>query len=546
MSDWINHENANHRMKVPNEDGNQISHIEHDASRNCPFCLVPAASPMHVASHLHRVASFALPRSGGDEDMQDGSKQSDQAEVRTRESQLSAVTLGNGSENECGNDISSSRAEHVSSFALEDLRKIGTGNHTELSNVHSFLGAVDTGSSIYSAILDAITDGGSQSKGQRGETPKHVPKEASDGNAEPPSRTGKDEGPREIPAPYDATDDALALRDALCHADVNTKTLIQALPCRTHAEILELRKRYNDYVKVKGKGVNVAKHIHLRLHNSTLGNACYATALGRWESESYWVSHYCTSSSYRRLLLESLSGRSNNEVRYIKKSFKDQQYDGLEEFINGKLKGGNFRTAVLLGLEGSRQSWNDPIDPELVASDVQALRSGLRQGDGDEMAMIHIIVRRSDPHLREVIRAYQKLYEQDVANEIIHKSQNAVVCFRVPAFLLFTNFPVQTELLVHILYGAMNRPVRDALLLHHALWKSRSDNERSILLISRLVRFHWEPQHLVKVKAQYHRRYDHPLEDAIAGEILPSSGGSEWGEFCIQLLRSSEMHAVKA
>lgn len=88
--------------------------------------------------------------------------------------------------------------------------------------------------------------------------------------------------------------------------------------------------------------------------------------------------------------------------------------------------------------------------------------------------------------------------------------------------------------------------MRDALLLHEALWESRSDSEWSILLISRLVRLHWEPQHLVNVKGQYHRRYDHPLEDAIAEQILSSSGGSEWGEFCIQLLRSSEMHAVKA
>ncbi|BCS25491.1 uncharacterized protein APUU_50202A [Aspergillus puulaauensis] len=536
MSDWINHENTNHRINGLNEDGTQMPHTEHDASRNCPFCLVPAASPMHVASHLHRVASFALPRSGGDEDMPDGSKQSDQAEVRTRESQLSEVTLSNGTGSESGNDLSRSDAEHVSSFSFKDLRKIGTGNDTELSNVHSFLGALDAGSSFDSAIFHTIPDDGSQSKGQSGEaTASDVPKEASDGNAEPPiddNRTGKDKGPGEIPAPYDATDDALALRDALGQADVNTKTLIQVLPHRTHAEILELRKRYKDYVKVHGKGVNIAKHINIKLNNSTLAKACYATAVGRWESESYWASHYCTNSSYHRLLIESLFGRSNSEIRYIKESFKGRRYDSyasLEKCMKGELKAGKFRTAVLLALKEGRQSENDPIDPELVTSDVQGLRSALRKGDGDAMAMIHIIVRRSDSHLREVLRAYKRLYEQNFPLEIVRKFQNVV-----------------GELLAHILNGAINRPMRDALLLHEALWDSPSDNEWSILLISRLVRLHWEPQHLVKVKAQYYRRYDHPLEDAIAGEILPSSVGSEWGEFCIQLLRSSEMHAVKA
>lgn len=441
MSDWINHENTNHRIKGPSEEGNQTLHIEHDASRNCPFCLVPAASPMHIASHLHRIASFALPRSGSDEDMQDGSNQSDQAEVRTRESQLSEVTLSNGTGSEYENDLSSSGAEHVSSFSLEDLRKVGTGNHTELSNVHSFLGGLDTGSSFESAIFDAITDDGRQSKGQSGETPEHVPKETSDGNAEPPidnHMTGKDGNPGDIPAPYDATDDALALRDALGQADVNTKTLIQVLPHRTHAEILELRKGYKNYVRIRGKGVNLAKHIHVKLHNSTLAKACYATAVGRWESESYWASHYhyCTNSAYHRLLIESLLGRSNSEIRYIKESFKARRYynyASLEKCMKGELKAGKFRTAVLLALEESRQSENDPIDPALVASDVQGLRSALRQGDGDAMAMVYIIVRRSDSHLREVLRAYERLYEQNFAREMIRKSQNVVVCFPCPS-----------------------------------------------------------------------------------------------------------------
>lgn len=88
--------------------------------------------------------------------------------------------------------------------------------------------------------------------------------------------------------------------------------------------------------------------------------------------------------------------------------------------------------------------------------------------------------------------------------------------------------------------------MRDALLLHQALRESRSGRERSELLISRLVRLHWEPRHLENVKVEFRRRYGERLEEAIAEEILPSSGGSEWGEFCIQLARSSKTHAAKS
>ncbi|KAL4781814.1 hypothetical protein BJX76DRAFT_349895 [Aspergillus varians] len=329
---------------------------------------------------------------------------------------------------------------------------------------------------------------------------------------------------------YDATEDALALRDALSHTrNIDTKILIQLLPHLTNHEMLDLRKEYKNHVKISGKGVNLAKHIRLKLGNSALGKVCYATALGRWESEAFWAnSYYQSGSSRRELLIESLFGRSNGEMREIKESFKDSRYhDSLEKCMKAELKADKFRTAVLLALEESRQSERDPIDPELVHRDVQALHAALVSRNGGETAMIYIVVRRSDSHLREVLRTYEKAYQRNFAREMIQKSQNLV-----------------GETLAHILNGAINRPMRDALLLHQALRESRTGKERSELLISRLVRLHWEPRHLENVKTEFRRRYGERLEEAIAEEILPSSGGAEWGEFCIQLAQSSRTHAA--
>ncbi|KAL4805551.1 hypothetical protein BDV18DRAFT_141255 [Aspergillus unguis] len=330
---------------------------------------------------------------------------------------------------------------------------------------------------------------------------------------------------------YDATDDALALRDALSHTrNIDTKTLIHVLPHLTNHEMLDLRKEYKKHVKIHGKGVNLAKHIRVKLGNSAIGKVCYATALGRWESEAFWANcYYQSGSSRRELLIESLFGRSNGELREIKESFRDSRYmDSLEKCMKAELKADKFRTAVLLALEESRQSERDPVDDELVHRDVQALHAALVSRNGGETAMIYIIVRRSDSHLREVMRAYEKMYGRNFAREMIQKSQNLV-----------------GETLAHILNGAINRPMRDALLLNQALRDSRSGRERSELLISRLVRLHWEPRHLENVKSEFRRRYGERLEEAIAEEILPTSGGSEWGEFCIQLAQSSRTHAAK-
>ncbi|KKK18480.1 hypothetical protein ARAM_001898 [Aspergillus rambellii] len=330
---------------------------------------------------------------------------------------------------------------------------------------------------------------------------------------------------------YDATPDALALKEALGHTrSIDNKTLIQLLPHLTSDEILALRKEYKNHVKIHGKGINLAKQIRVKLGNSSFGKVCYATALGRWESEAFWANcYYQSGTSRRELLIESLFGRSNGEIREIKDSFKDSRYlDSLDKCMKAELKADKFRTAVLLALEETRQSEREPIDPELVHRDVQALHAALVSRNGGETAMIYIIVRRSDAHLREVLRAYEKHYERNFARDMIQKSQNLV-----------------GETLAHILNGAINRPMRDALLLHQALRESRSGRERSELLISRLVRLHWEPRHFETVKTEYRRRYGERLEEAIAEEILPLAGGTEWGEFCIQLAQSSKTLAGK-
>ncbi|KAF9889797.1 hypothetical protein FE257_006887 [Aspergillus nanangensis] len=331
---------------------------------------------------------------------------------------------------------------------------------------------------------------------------------------------------------YDAAADATAMQEALSHSrTVDNKALVRVLPHLTSDEMLNLRKEYKNHVKLRGKGINLAKHLRVKLGTNAFGKVCYATALGRWESEAFWANcYYQSSTSRRELLIESLFGRPNEEVQAIKECFRDSRYaDSLEKCMKAELKADKFRTAVLMALEASRQSEREPIDPELVQRDVQDLHHALISRHGGETAMICIIVRRSDAHLREVLRTYEKVHNRNFARAMIAKSQNLV-----------------GETLAHILNGVINRPMRDALLLHQALRESQSGKERSELLISRLVRFHWEPLHLEQVKREFRRRYGERLEEAIAVEVLPTSGGTEWGEFCIELARSSKTLAGKA
>lgn len=231
---------------------------------------------------------------------------------------------------------------------------------------------------------------------------------------------------------YDAGPDAAAMQSALNHTrNIDSKPIIQILPRLTSDEILLLRQEYKTRVRMQGKGINLAKHLRLKLGSSSFGKVCYATALGRWESEAYWANcYYQAGTSRRELLIESLMGRSNAAIHEIKNSFRDTRYENsLERCMRAELRADKFRVAILLALEGQRQDDREPLDKRLVRDDVQDLHRAVVK-EGGETAMIHIIVLRSDSHLREVLRAYEDNYGHNFTRAMISKSRNLVVCIR--------------------------------------------------------------------------------------------------------------------
>lgn len=89
---------------------------------------------------------------------------------------------------------------------------------------------------------------------------------------------------------------------------------------------------------------------------------------------------------------------------------------------------------------------------------------------------------------------------------------------------------MQGELLAHILNGVINKPTRDALLIHHALTASKKDGLRRELLTSRLVRYHWDGKHMAEVKKAYLERYGKDMQEAVK-----DGTSGEWGQFCSEL-----------
>lgn len=238
----------------------------------------------------------------------------------------------------------------------------------------------------------------------------------------------------------DPEDDAQRLADALRGSKApKTEPLIEILPGLTHEQVMDLRAEYKRLVKTgpEKKGVNVAKHIRVRLKDEdpSLMKACYATALGKWESEAYWSSFWYQGDKTRReLLIESLMGRTNEEIRLIKESFNDKTYDNsITRMMRHELKEDKFKKAVLAVLDEERMEDEDrhgrelPVDHTLVEDDVHDLRKAVKAEKGGESAMISIVVKRSDNHLREILMVYNEVYGANFARDALRKSQSLVV-----------------------------------------------------------------------------------------------------------------------
>ena len=342
---------------------------------------------------------------------------------------------------------------------------------------------------------------------------------------------------------YDPSKDAHTLAECLRSRSPPSAPLLEILPSLTHAQILALRSEYKKHAKYAGQGINITKHIKMKLTTATsFGKICYVTALGRWEGEAYWANFwYQSGASRRELLIESLMGRTNEEVREIKAGFRDKRYgDSLEKCMRAELKADKFRTAVLLVLDEKRMEETPYVRGEQVRDDVRRLGDALASRSGGETAIIHIVVTRSDIHMREVLRLYEKTYAKNFAKEMLRKSTNLVVrqisspCSEsrsCPQTSLADELPhlhLQGETLAHILNGIINRPVRDALLLHQALTAEVS-KERIELLISRVIRYHWDRPHLEAIKREFRNRYGKELATVIA-----EGTKGDFGEFLVE------------
>ncbi|KAG0637762.1 hypothetical protein HOY80DRAFT_971175, partial [Tuber brumale] len=89
--------------------------------------------------------------------------------------------------------------------------------------------------------------------------------------------------------------------------------------------------------------------------------------------------------------------------------------------------------------------------------------------------MIEILVDRSDQWIKEMAGQHKATHQRDLAQVVIRHSKNLV-----------------GETLLHTINGAVDKPLRDAKLLAQTI-TALVEQDHGDLLISRMVRVHWNP-----------------------------------------------------
>ena len=224
---------------------------------------------------------------------------------------------------------------------------------------------------------------------------------------------------------------AETLASALKQRVSDLQVLTDILPPLSHEQVLKLRDAYKLRVRAQGKGgkgINLAEHITLKV-SGNFGKICYVTTLGRWESEAYWANYWHQpGSSPRELLIEALIGKKNHEIREIKAALRDRRYgDSLETYLERELKADKFQAALLMVLGDARQEETDVWPYMSIENDTDVLHNALNTSQGGKTAMLNVVLKRSDTHLREVLRQYESKYNDNFARAALKKSDNIVV-----------------------------------------------------------------------------------------------------------------------
>jgi len=198
------------------------------------------------------------------------------------------------------------------------------------------------------------------------------------------------------------------------------------------------------------------------------------------------------------ILTDVLMGRSNADMRAIKEAYQKTYRRSLEADIKSDLSMKTERHFLMV-IAANRTEESAPVIPQQIDADVMELYKATEGKVGtDELLVCNILTQRNDTQIRAIAHAYQQKFTKTLESVIIKEFSGHM-----------------EAALLHQLRTGTDKAMRDALLMEDAM---AGMGTKDHLLVNRVIRVHWDRNHMQQVKGAYQAKFRTSLVNRIKGE----------------------------
>ncbi|KAF4581077.1 annexin-like protein [Ophiocordyceps camponoti-floridani] len=204
------------------------------------------------------------------------------------------------------------------------------------------------------------------------------------------------------------------------------------------------------------------------------------------------------------VLNDVLLSRSNADLDAIKSAYHHAFHKSLVDAVKGELSMKTQRHFLMV-LSASRAEDAAPVIPQQVEDDVTALYKATEAKMGtDELLVCDIMSHRNDNQIRAIAHRYQQRFNRDLEKVISSEFSGHM-----------------KDALLYQLRHATDKYMHAATLLEESM---KGMGTKDHLLVSRVVRYHWDRNELANIKGAYQQRYGKTIGSRIKGETSGDYG----------------------
>lgn len=311
---------------------------------------------------------------------------------------------------------------------------------------------------------------------------------------------------------YDGSADADTLRKAMKGFGTDEALLIRTLAQKDALQINAIRVAYTNRHK-RQLIADIKDEVKGRLEDGLL-----AIVRGPLQQDVTLLHDAMDGPGTKeKVLNDVLLGRSNADINAIKDRYKETFRTTLEADIKSDLNGKTERHFLMV-LSATRNEESTPVYPQQVDADVTEIYKATEGKTGtDELLVCNILTQRSDTQIRAIAHAYKQKFTRDLET-VIKKARIHPSHFSKPKSLLTVNQEFSGHMesaLIHQLRTGTDKAMRDAQLLEDTM---AGAGTKDTLLTQRVVRAHWDHDHMKQVKGAYQHKFHKSLTSSIKSE----------------------------